>query len=83
MASEKPGIECFAILPEGSFFGDYQILFNIPSNYDFFTMNVGETWLMSISAENFLESTDVFPDYLQFLQQRALLRRNHFKELER
>eukprot|EP00347_Sterkiella_histriomuscorum_P000928 403373987 len=80
--SEKDLIECIAILPEGSFFGDYQILFNIASNYDFYTMNVGDTWLMSISAEQFLESCDDFPGYHQFISQRALLRRNHFRELE-
>jgi hypothetical protein len=37
-----------ADLVEGAFFGDYQILFGLPSNYFYVSSRDEETWCMSI-----------------------------------
>eukprot|EP00347_Sterkiella_histriomuscorum_P006194 403353701 len=67
------------ILPLGSFFGDYQILFNLPSNYSFQSFSSYQTLCMTISAHKFLQICEQFPKFHSFLCQRALMRRNHFK----
>eukprot|EP00347_Sterkiella_histriomuscorum_P018225 403346317 len=61
--------EIIAYLPDGSFFGDYQILFNLPSNFDFHS-NGQETILMTISDKKFHKSCQNFPRFHNFLYEK-------------
>ena len=79
---KAPQIQYISIMPEGSFIGDYQILFNIPSNYDFVTLQTGQTECLTLSAKKFLKICQEFPSFHQFLCQRALQRRNFFRAEE-
>ena len=54
--------ECeLSMLPSGSFFGDYQILFELKSNYEFMSTVEDETWCMTIPREEFIEICEEFP----------------------
>jgi len=69
-------------LHEGSFFGDYQILFEMHSNFSYVADPSAkeDTWCMSCNKDTFLMALVEFPNYQEFLTNRALMRRNHFKK---
>jgi len=69
------------VLPSGSFFGDYQVLFGLKSNFEFISHPDDETWLMTVPKDQFIEVCEEFPQFHAFLTQRALVRRNYFKLL--
>ncbi len=53
-----------SILGEGSFFGDYQVLLSLFSNFDFISSHEHiETFCMSIKQSSFLEICDEFPKF--------------------
>lgn len=76
------GEEELTCLPSGSFFGDYQILFDLKSNYEFMSTVEDETWCMTVPKDEFIEICEEFPQFHAFLTQRALTRRNYFKLLD-
>jgi CRP-like cAMP-binding protein len=70
-----------AVLPKGSFFGDYQILFQITSNVSFKVPSGIDVQLMVLKKNTFLSLCSEYPRYASFLRQRALQRRCYFQEL--
>jgi hypothetical protein len=68
-------------LPEGSFFGDYQILLGLDAMVDY-VANVDsihgtnttdeDTWCMTISAKKFISLINQFPEFRSFLLTRGL-----------
>ena len=73
--------------PEGSFFGDYQLLMNINARFDYVAspdaspdgtisnITADNTWCMTIKNGIFSEICDQFPDFRDFLIRRGLKRR--------
>lgn len=51
------------VLPQGSYFGDYQIIFNLPSNLQYSSYGASETLIMSISSKKFLNICEQFPRF--------------------
>ena len=67
-------------LNEGSWFGDYQILFEINSNFNFIAdpSNSKKCWIMQVDADIFMLAATRNTTFNYFLRERALLRRNAF-----
>ncbi len=62
-----------SLLAKGSFFGDYQILLNLASSYDFIAYSRTEEIIcMNIDAKKFLEICNEFPEFHTFLSSRGL-----------
>ena len=82
-------------LVKGSFFGDYQILFGVPSNFEFVANYLWKnkreddekessyaTWLLTCEKKRFLKIMSNFPEFELFLRYRAELRRAHWHKIE-
>lgn len=95
MLYDRQGVSPFIQLPKYSFFGDYQIIFNLYSNFvvkcggqeDYSRLFSKEdrTSLLCVSKSVFMELFNLFPKSKQVIQKRALYRRmvfvQHYDEL--
>lgn len=77
-----------AKLPEESFFGDYQIILNIRSEFNFIATSPGknsnegaQTWCMTIDSQTFTEFLEQFPATQAFMTARAIQRRAYFRKV--
>ena len=71
--------ECeFLTLPTFSYFGDYQILFELRSQYTFRCVQV-KSLLMCLKKSKFKQLMDDFPDARRFYYERAYKRRIEFR----
>lgn len=72
------------LLPQYSFFGDYQVLHDLRSNIIFKTSSkFKETRFMCVKKSKFLELCSLFPQTEENLRARSLERRLHFiKKME-
>jgi hypothetical protein len=70
-----------SVLPEGSFFGDYQILFGITSSTSYISLGKEPSQIMSIDKFKFLSICRETFKFKQFLTRRAYERRKYFNDL--
>ena len=78
-------------LNEGSWFGDYQVLMNIPPKWDMHVCsptnkNVNriasdKALIFNITAEKFMKICNRYPDYRRYILTRANLRRAYFTKI--
>lgn len=68
----------FLVLPSNSFFGEYQILFELQSNIIFKTSSTLETRFMCVQKKILLNLCEMFPGTCAKLKLMGLERRRHF-----
>jgi len=68
----------FHFLKPENYFGDYQILHDLHSNFKHKTMEGKKTWFMCIQKKKMLELASYFPKTEQNLKQKSLLTRYQY-----
>ena len=72
-------IHDFLYLPQYSYFGDYQIIYDLKSNIVFRAANLQEnTFFMCVSKKVFLNLCELFPSTAENIKARSLERRAFF-----
>mmetsp|Transcript_9461 Transcript_9461/g.8994 ORF Transcript_9461/g.8994 Transcript_9461/m.8994 type:complete len:235 (+) Transcript_9461:181-885(+) len=66
-----------------AFYGDYQILLGFNNNYTLLTGPRQHNWCLSIKAAYFTKICAEFPKTRTFMIERAIMRRNHFRKMEK
>jgi hypothetical protein len=77
----KYQLDTFKVLPQYSFFGEYQLMYDLKSNIVFKTTEKEEkTIFMCVSKKDFLNLCDLFPKSTEILRRMGLERRDHWIE---
>lgn len=78
------GSRTFCVLPQGSWFGDYQVIFNLISTICFKSIDAEkgkehdtsqDTLCMAIKKDDFLNILDMFPKSAHIMRRMAAERR--------
>ena len=74
------------MLPEGSFFNDFPILFNHVNVHNIYASNISTTrtgtLLLGIKRKKFKKYCREFPEVEYLLKKRAIIRRSYFRMIE-
>ncbi len=65
----------------GGYFGDFQILLDLKSDFSYRTGNIGSTVLYKLKADKFLQLLELYPEQADFYKMRALHRYHHLKKV--
>ena len=77
--NDMESMQEFFILPTYSYFGDYQILFDLKSQITYKNISSKVLMCLCLSRDKFIELMDDYPEARKFYIERAWLRRIEFR----